>query len=124
MDPEGVATGLINQGFPWFSSVYNTCSVGTELHCAPLRPPTATILHSAGCKVLLPALSTDNNCQLLSSGSLQTLPLPIVSPSTFLSDLLFVQRAFTGRTTRYWTAQSVQCLATGWAKEQSEFSSH
>jgi hypothetical protein len=83
MHPEGVATGRINRVFPWFSSVYSTCSVGTDYHCAPLRPPTATILHSAGCKVLLRALSPGNNCQLVSSGLLQTLPLPIVSPSTF-----------------------------------------
>jgi len=53
--------------------------------------PTANSDSSAQCgsKVLLPALSPDSNCQLVSSDSLQTLPLPIVSPSAFLIALLY-----------------------------------
>ena len=66
MHPEGAATGRNYQVSPWFSPVYSTCSVGTELQCAALRPTTSTVLHIAGCRVLMPALRPDSNCQLVS----------------------------------------------------------
>ena len=103
--------------FPWFFPVYSTCSVRTELHCAAFRLPTATVLHSAAPKCCCQHSALTATVSLYPRihsrhSHFQSFHLP------HFSSLYFT--AFTRRTSGYWlvslkawTAQSVQCLATG-----------